>query len=344
VADIFQGSALPNVSTTQTQATTTPSYYTNYLGNLASQGQTAAQNAQYVGPTALQNQAFQNVAQNVGNYQPDLTQAQNLTNQAAQGPNINQFMNPYTQDVVNQIGVLGQRNIQENLSPQATAGAVGTGQFGSQRGAQVLGNTLRDAATNITAQQQQALQQGYTQALQAAQNQQQLGLSAGSQLANLGAAQQNLGLNDVNALATLGGQQQQIGQNQQLFPLQALTAESGLLKGLTVPTSTSSQYSGPMPGAYAQSPLQQVAGLGSILQGLGQSGAGSSLNSILSGSVAGNALNNLFTGNGLFGSTGPIFGSGGLGSLLSSSSPTTDQINQSLTGNPLSTIANPAGA
>ena len=278
MADLFQGSALPNVSTTQTQQTTAPDYYSNYLSNLASQGQTAAQNAQYVGPTGLQNQAFSQVAQNVGNYQPYLNQAASLTGQAAQGPNVNQFMNPYTQDVVNQIGVLGQRNIQENLAPQATAGAVGTGQFGSQRGAQVLGNTLRDAATNITAQQQQALQQGYTQALQAAQNQQQLGLSAGSQLANLAGQQQNLGLQDVNALSTLGAQQQQIGQNQQLFPLQALTAESGILKGLTVPTSVSSQYTGPMPGAYAASPLQQIAGLGSVLGGLYQTPTGSTQN------------------------------------------------------------------
>jgi len=268
VADFFQGSALPNVSTTQTQQTTAPDYYSNYLSNLASQGQQAGANAQYVGPTALQNQAFQNVAQNVGNYQPYLNQAANLTGQAAQGPNINQFMNPYTQDVVNQIGVLGQRNIQENLSPQATAGAVGTGQFGSQRGAQVLGNTLRDAATNITAQQEQALQQGYTQALQAAQNQQQLGLSAGAQMGNLAGQQQNLGLQDVNALSTLGAQQQQIGQNQQLFPLQNLTTEANIMKGLTVPTSVSSQYTGPMPGAYQASPLQQIAGLGTTLAGL----------------------------------------------------------------------------
>ena len=280
MADFFQGSALPNVSTTQTQQTTAPDYYSNYLSNLASQGQQAGANAQYVGPTALQNQAFQNVAQNVGNYQPFLNQAANLTGQAAQGPNINQFMNPYTQDVVNQIGVLGQRNIQENLSPQATAGAVGTGQFGSQRGAQVLGNTLRDAATNITAQQQQALQQGYTQALQAAQNQQQLGLSAGAQMGNLAGQQQNLGLQDVNALSTLGAQQQQIGQNQQLFPLQNLTTEANIMKGLTVPTSVSSQYTGPMPGAYNLSPLQQIAGLGSTLSGLYQTPQGSTQNLI----------------------------------------------------------------
>ena len=303
MADLFQGSALPNVSTTQTQQTTAPDYYSNYLSNLASQGQTAAQNAQYVGPTGLQNQAFSQVAQNVGNYQPYLNQAASLTGQAAQGPNVNQFMNPYTQDVVNQIGVLGQRNIQENLAPQATAGAVGTGQFGSQRGAQVLGNTLRDAATNITAQQQQALQQGYTQALQAAQNQQQLGLSAGSQLANLAGQQQNLGLQDVNALSTLGAQQQQIAQNQQLFPLQNLTTESNIMKGLTVPTSVSSQYSGPMPGAYQASPLQQIAGLGSTLQGLysNPSGSNQSLISQLTGSTN-NSIPGLFSS--LYGGVG----------------------------------------
>ena len=308
MADLFQGSALPNVSTTQTQQTTAPDYYSNYLSNLASQGQTAAQNAQYVGPTGLQNQAFSQVAQNVGNYQPYLNQAASLTGQAAQGPDVNQFMNPYTQDVVNQIGVLGQRNIQENLAPQATAGAVGTGQFGSQRGAQVLGNTLRDAATNITAQQQQALQQGYTQALQAAQNQQQLGLSAGSQLANLAGQQQNLGLQDVNALSTLGAQQQQIAQNQQLFPLQNLTTESNIMKGLTVPTSVSSQYSGPMPGAYQASPLQQIAGLGSTLQGLYSNPSGSNTNLI---SQLTNSSNNSIPG---------LFSSlyGGVGSGLTS--------------------------
>ena len=303
MADLFQGSALPNVSTTQTQQTTAPDYYSNYLSNLASQGQTAAQNAQYVGPTGLQNQAFSQVAQNVGNYQPYLNQAASLTGQAAQGPNVNQFMDPYTQDVVNQIGVLGQRNIQENLAPQATAGAVGTGQFGSQRGAQVLGNTLRDADTNITAQQQQALQQGYTQALQAAQNQQQLGLSAGSQLANLAGQQQNLGLQDVNALSTLGAQQQQIAQNQQLFPLQNLTTESNIMKGLTVPTSVSSQYSGPMPGAYQASPLQQIAGLGSTLQGLYSNPSGSNTNLI---SQLTNSSNNSIPGlfNSLYGGVG----------------------------------------
>ena len=139
--------------------------------------------------------------------------------------------------------------------------------------------------------------------MQAAQNQQQLGLSAGSQLANLAGQQQNLGLQDVNALSTLGAQQQQIAQNQQLFPLQNLTTESNIMKGLTVPTSVSSQYSGPMPGAYQASPLQQIAGLGSTLQGLysNPSGSNQSLISQLTGSTN-NSIPGLF--NSLYGGVG----------------------------------------
>ena len=59
--------------------------------------------------------------------------------------------------------------------------------------------------------------------------------------------------------------------------MQQLAAESGLLKGATIPTATSSSYTGPIPGAYNNSPLAQIAGVGSVLAGtgLGQSLFGS---------------------------------------------------------------------
>jgi hypothetical protein len=164
MADMLQSS--------QTAATTAPDYYNNYLTNLAQSGTAAGQNAKFVGPTDLQNQAFTNVGQAATSYAPQLTNAQNTMGQAvsAQSPlsaaqqyfnNANvdpsqlaqQYMNPYINDVVNSIGTLGQRNIQQNLAPQATAGAVGSGQFGSTRGAQVLGQTLENANTDILAQQ-----------------------------------------------------------------------------------------------------------------------------------------------------------------------------------------------
>lgn len=290
MADLLQSSA--------TTATTAPSYYTNYLNSLASKGQAAGQGAQYIGAQPLQEKAFQGVEQNVGNYQPTLQTSQGALGQAINASPLSAaqpyfsnanvdpselakgYMSPYTQDVVNSIGTLGQRNIQQNLAPQATAGAVGSGQFGSQRGAQVLGQTIQNANTDILAQQNQALQAGYTQALTAAQKQQQLEAQLGQTAGNLaGTGQSNLinaatvggnlagqtqalGLGDVNALSTLGQQQQQIKQNQQLFPLQTLGTEAGLLRGYQIPTSSVQTFQG--------SPLSAIASLGGTAAALSQ--------------------------------------------------------------------------
>ena len=241
---LTQGTALPNITTTQAQATATPQFYTDYLNQLATQGAGAAQGAQYVGAQPLQTQAFQQVGQNVGNYQPALTNATNLASSVG------------GTSLADAIGNYGQANIAANLAPQATAGIVGSGQFGSTRGAQALGQTLSNADLGILAQQQTALQQDQTNKLNAANT-----------LGNLATTTQNLGLGDVNALSTLGAQQQTIGQNAQLFPMSQLTAESNLLKGATIPTATSSTYTGPIPGAYNTSPLAQIAGVGSALLG-----------------------------------------------------------------------------
>jgi hypothetical protein len=288
MADLLQSS-----QKTETQA---PSYYTNHLNDLATRGAVASKNAQFVGAQPLQQQAFSNVAQNVGNYQPELTGAQQTLGQATNTSPLNaaqpyfnnanvdqsqlaqQYMSPYTQDVVNSIGTLGQRNIQQNLAPQATAGAVGSGQFGSQRGAQVLGQTIQNANTDILAQQNQALQTGYQNAMANAQKQQQLqaqlGQTAGNLAlqgqgnlinaatvgGNLAGQQQQLSLADINALSTLGGQQQTIAQNQQLFPLTTLSKQAELMRGLTIPTTTVNTYQG--------SPLSAIASLGSTAAGI----------------------------------------------------------------------------
>ena len=243
---LTQGTALPNITTSQQQATATPQFYTDYLNQLATNGATAAQGAQYIGATPLQEQAFKQVDQNTGNYQPALTNATNLASSVG-GTNL-----------ADAIGNYGQANIAANLAPQATAGIVGSGQFGSKRGAQALGQTLANADLGILAQQQTALQQDQANKIAAANS-----------LGNLATTTQNLGLGDVNALSTLGAQQQTIKQNQQLFPMAQLTAESNLLKGATIPTSTSSSYTGPIPGAYNNSPLSQIAGVGSVLAGTG---------------------------------------------------------------------------
>ena len=124
---LAQGSPLPNITTNQTQATTAPSWYTDYLSGLANTGNQAAAGAQYVGATPLQQQAFNQTTQNIGSYQPNLTAATNLATQAGNydvATETGRFMNPYTQQVVGALGDVGRRNIEQYLAPGATAAAT----------------------------------------------------------------------------------------------------------------------------------------------------------------------------------------------------------------------------
>lgn len=260
----------------QSVTTTAPGYYNDYLATLANQGMNAAANAQFVGPTALQNQAFSGVTDASQAYQPTLNAAgttlanagaspsplaagANYLNAATQSPAqlAQSYMSPYLNTVVNQLGDVNQRNIQQNLAPLAMAGGIGSGQYGSLRADQALGQTINNANQNTLAQQFQALNTGYNTALTTAEQQNalegQLGATAGNQasqgqvnLTNLGNAQdtlaqtnQNLGLNAINAQDTLGTQLQTIAQNQQNYPLTKLTTLAGLMNGQSVPTSTS---------------------------------------------------------------------------------------------------------
>ena len=291
------------LQSSQTQATTAPDYYSNYLSNLATQGQQAATGAQYVGAQPLQEQAFQNVSGAASAFKPTLEAAGSTLGSAAGsasplsaaapylqsasgdiGESATGLMSPYTQNVVNALGEAGQRNIMQNLAPQATAGAVGSGQFGSKRGAEVLGQTIANANKDIQNQQYQALNTGYNTALQTALGQKQLEGTLGSTAGQLqSAGQQNLtqagqaqgqlastnqalNLADINALSTLGGQQQTIAQNQQLFPLTNLSTLSGILRGYNVPTSTSTTMN--------MSPLSALAGAGAGTVGMFTPGAG----------------------------------------------------------------------
>jgi len=276
VGTFTQGAPLPNITTTQSQATAAPSWYMDYLNNLAGSSTAAGNNAQFVGAQPLQTQAFGNVAGNVGNYQPNLQSANQLTMNAAtaKAPQVAEsYMNPYIKNVVESIGALGQQNIMNNVAPQTTAGIVGAGQFGSQRGANALANNLTQAGVGITAQQAQALKEGYQQSITNAQLDLQRQMGGGAQMGALGGQTQQYGLADVNALSTMGGQQQQIGQNEQLFPLQLAAQQAAIMKGYTVPTSVTNTYTGPIPGAYQVSPLSQLASLGSGITGLFQTGA-----------------------------------------------------------------------
>jgi len=293
---LLQGDPLPNITTTQNQVTSAPSWYTDYLSDLAKGVTAGVSGAQYANAQPLQTAAFEKAASTTNTYpgyfdrallatsnigQTDITQPTTPGGQSR----IEQFMNPYTTQVVDALGALGQRNIQQFLAPQATASAVGTGQFGSKRGAEVLGQAINTGLANTQAAQSQALQAGYTEALRAAQADQAQKLGAAAQYGNLATAGQAANLADINALATLGAQQQTINQNAELFPLTAANLGAQALRGYNIPTTVANTYTGPIPGAYAASPLQQIAGLSSIIGGVSQTPFGN---------WAGNALKGVF--------------------------------------------------
>ena len=303
MANLLQSSA--------TKTTTVPQFYTCYLQNLATKGQQAQACAQYIGAQPLQQEAFCQVASNFGASQPTFQQGISTVGCAAnknvlgaatpflqagtsasplcaakplicQSANLNLgcvaqcYMSPYISSAVNQMSDIAQRNIQQNLDPMATAATVGSGQFGSQRGAQVLGQVNANAEQCLNNTIANMLSTGYGQALSAAgtkqgalsnlagttasaqQAQNQANLTAGQTagtlagqcaqiktqaglgLGTLGteAAAQNLSC--INALATLGAQCQTIKQNAQCYPLSTLTKLSGLMQGQQIPTTVTS--------------------------------------------------------------------------------------------------------
>ena len=295
------------LQSSQTQATQAPGFYTDYLSNLATRGQQAAGQAQYVGAQPLQTQAFCAVATNFGAAQPAFQTGQGYVGQAAgqnvtgaaapylqagtsvsplsamtpyaqnamcttayeagmplvaQGSGLSgltaaspflgrasgicgacvsgqyvnqatqldmtgaaqpylqqaatsgglnaanpylqqavgtspaelaaQYMNPYLNTAVQSMSDIAQRNIRNNLLPSATAAAVGSGQFGSQRGAQVLGQIQAQAQQDLNNQIAQMMSQGYGQALCAASRQNALAAQAGSTAGTLAQQQASL--------------------------------------------------------------------------------------------------------------------------------------------------------
>lgn len=165
-------------------------------------------NTNYTGAPMAQPQAGQNVYQ----------QAAGAYGQALQGPNIAQFMNPYTQDVIGRTGMdmARQAAMQQNMLG-AQAGAAKA--FGGSRHGIAEGTMLGDfgrAFGDMAAQQRQA---GFNTALGAAQNQQ--GIQS-----NL--AQQGFGFGQQ-----LGAQQGQQGQQQQAMVQALIDAAKAQYGGFT---------------------------------------------------------------------------------------------------------------
>jgi len=212
---------------------------------------------QIAGLSPAQKYAQDTVIANQGSYQPYTDYASQTLPQAQSA-----YMNPYTDSVVSRIAQLGQRNLTENLLPQVNSTFTGAGQFGSTRSADFTNKALRDANESILGQQANSLQQGYTQAQNAA-------IADLQRYAGLGQQVQNQGYQDVGMMQAVGQEQQNLAQknmdlaqqqftNQLNYPKQQLSFASDIIRGLPASSSgfTSTQ---PQSTAGTISPLAAAA-------------------------------------------------------------------------------------
>jgi hypothetical protein len=176
-----------------------------------------------------------------------------------QGPNINQFLNPYQSYVTDEIARQGQM-----ASNQLSASAIGAGAFGGAREGVQQAELQRATQANIG----QSMAQGFNTALGAAQQQQGIQQAGGQLLGALGGQQQAMQQADISSLLQAGGVQRQLGQQaldaqrqttlaRQYEPYQRLEFLKGIMTNM--PTSQSAVTATTAPGT---NPLAQAAGTG----------------------------------------------------------------------------------
>lgn len=331
---LTQGAAPQTATNSSISQQVLPDWYNQYVQGIAGKatqvanaGYQAYPGQQLADFTPDQLAAQQSIRDSQGNWKGNIAQAGGILNgamgdvnnrlgqgaqygqtatQAVAGPaqswtnNFQQYMSPYTSQVVNEIGRLGNQNLQENLLPSVQNQFLGSGQFGSTRNADILGRTVRDTQAGITGQQSNALQSGYgtsagifandanrqqqQQALQAQTNlgagnlsNSAAGIGANAAtgiaggLSGLAAQQSNLSAADAQRLAASGAQQQGLAQqgldlNYQNFQNQAnydrnqVGYLSGALNGLTIPMGQVNTNNTSGP-SYGTSPLQWINSL-----------------------------------------------------------------------------------
>ncbi len=354
----------PNVTSTGSSSTTLPGSITGFENNVAgplatqvaTSGFTPYTGQLTAGPNANMTGSYNLAPGNVGAYQPYLGAASGALNQimpqtgqqkdianssgalgvaAAYDPSnswgaqANNWMNPYTSNVVDQIAKAGNQNFETQLMPAINSQFIGSGDFNSLSNMGGLSMGAGLAQQGITSAQSAALQQGYGQGLQGyladlAQKEAAAGQAgnlanqsgymanygstgAASGYGGLGQQASTLGWGDVSNLYGSGAPFQQLGQsainaqlNENFNPYrtwqnQQLGAATGAMSQLPWAGTVSGTINAPLPGAgYGPSPIGQAGAIAGGLSALGGLYPGAS--NAISGGL--NSAANWLTGGG----------------------------------------------
>ncbi len=241
--------------------------------------------AQAMGATGASSPYYQAATQGIGAALASGQPYQGLATNAAmagsrsvgpQGLDIGAYMSPYTQQVANTTLQALQQQQQQEMAGQ-TANAIRSGAFGGDRAGLAAANLARQQSLATAQAMAPIYQQGYAQALAAAQQQQGVGLSAAQadRAAQQQLAQQALAIGQQGYGQQMGAAQQQAALGQALFG-QGVTGSQNLAQlGQT-------QYAQALGAGTAAGQLgQQLYGQGAqqaqLLSGLGQTAFGQNL-------------------------------------------------------------------
>ncbi len=200
--------------------------------------------------------------------QGGLQAAQPYLNQSAQSSagGIQDFMNPYQQQVMDTMATQAGRNLSENLLPAVSDAFVKAGQFGGSRMGEFGSRAVRDTQEALLQQQGQLANQGFTQAMGAAQGEQARQAQLAATAGGLGSSQQQAVLQ--------GGQALSSSQQQAIQAAQAGASQYGqmgsTLGGLTQAQQAAMMQAGQNLGTMTQSQQQLLASLGQQAGSLAQ--------------------------------------------------------------------------
>jgi len=296
---LFEGSAPTPGTTTGTTTVQLPEWYTQYTTDMLGRAQAAANlpYAMFPGPrvaafTPTEKAGFEATKAAAGAYQPLLGEAGETLGKAggvsplgvaqpflsAAGTTFpaaaEQYMSPYTQNVVNQIAEQGVRQLQEKYLPAVGEEFIKAGQFGPGPGSSRMGEfgarALRDVQEAVLAEQAKALESGYKTAADIygtdvgrmatlAGTAGQLGIGEAQALRDLASRYgetageaQRLGLTGAEAVTGVGTKEREMQQanlnlayqdflRQQQYPEDQVKFLSSILSGVTLPQTTIQQ-------------------------------------------------------------------------------------------------------
>lgn len=288
VVDFLFGGTAPTPGTTSTTSQVQlPEWYTQYTTEMLGKAQGVANlpYAQYTGPriagfTPTEKTGFEMTKSAAGAYEPFLGQAGTALAGAGQTfpEAVSAYMNPYTQNVVNQIAEQGVRQLQEKYLPAIGQEFIQAGQFGVGPGSTRMGEfgarALRDVQQNVLAEQAKALQAGYGQAADIFQSDAERKAKLAGTAADIAGMAQKYGLTGAEAVSGVGEKERAMQQanlklayedflRQEGYPKEQIQFLSEILKNVNLPkTEITQEVSTPaQPGG--ESPFEKfVKGAG----------------------------------------------------------------------------------